>query len=378
LAIPALLLSSGYTRWGTALERRVRFAPGGWLVVVAGVLVGSYAVLAISRSDLVASLPLSEPPASYGLAVASSGLFLFAAWRQYGLYRSARLALQGTLVLAYVLLAEAQLLMVLSVQWTLAWWEYHLVMLAAVALALRAIAVERVRGRSLRAMFEVALQLEVEIGAEINDMEALATIAAAIEAKLPHLKGHQGRVANLAVRIGKELGLSQPRLRVIARAALLRDIGKLSLPDDLASNPGPYSSTELALLRTHPQHGFDVLSSSSKFAEEANIVLAHHERVDGRGHPRGLRGEQIPLEARVIAVAEAYDTHLTEQPFRKPLSPRIALGMVRAVAGRQLDAEVVETLARVVGGESVLESRLGSRSEPTGARRGVPLATDVS
>ena len=180
LAIPAIFLASSYAPGLARLERRLPFWPAGWLVLLVVVGIVGYAGIAIYRTALIAALPLSQPPYSTGLAILSIALFIFAALRQARSYRRARLVSQAFLLAAFVLLADAAAAMVLFSPWTVGWWYYHLLMLAAVGLALNALLVERTRARSFRSVIETALELQVSVDVEELDFEVIAALVWAI------------------------------------------------------------------------------------------------------------------------------------------------------------------------------------------------------
>jgi hypothetical protein len=242
LAIPAGFFALGYTPVLAVYERRVPFWPaGGILLLVAGGVV-TFAVLGFSQQEFIADLPLTHPPVSYALGAVSVACLVFAAMQQYRSFAREQLPLQGALALAFPLLALAQVAMILAPPWTPAWWEYHTLMLIAVVLALRALAMERVRGASLRVILEAALGLQVRAEIEIEQVAEIASLAAAIEAKDRDTRGHTARVAELTVLIARELGMPAPALRYLARAGLLHDIGKLRIPDQILVKPGPLTA----------------------------------------------------------------------------------------------------------------------------------------
>ena len=188
--------------------------------------------------------------------------------------------------------------MVLFQVWTAGWWYYHLLMLAAVALALYALMIERASARSLRSVVETALELEVSIDVEEIDFEVIAALVAAVEVKDRETQGHNRRVAQLCVQIGRQLGMSATELRVLARSGLLHDVGKLGIPDAILEKQGPLNESETALMKTHPEIGVAILKRGGHFKRELLGVLYHHERMDGSGYPHGLQADAIPIEAR--------------------------------------------------------------------------------
>jgi len=343
LAVPALFFAAAYAPGFSRLERRLPFWPAGWLVVFVTLALIAYGAVAI-KTLVLAELPLSLPPYSTVLAVASIALFFAAAVRQAQSYRVTRLETQAGLIAAFVLLAEAAAAMVLFRVWSWGWWYYHLLMLAAVTLAFRALMLERARGRTFRSTVEEALQLQVSVTSEEFDVEAVAALVAAVEVKDRETQGHNHRVAELCVQIGRDLGMTTSELRTLARSGLLHDVGKLGIPDGILHKPGPLTDEEWAVMRTHPEIGLRILKRVGHFKRELLAVLYHHERIDGSGYPHGLAGEAIPLEARIVAVADTYDVLTSDRPYRRAMDRARANAIIRSEAGSHLDSRLVDTL----------------------------------
>ena len=347
LAAPGVFFAASYAPGVPRLERRLPFWPAGWLVlfVVAGLV--AYGAIAI-KTWVLAQLPLSIPPYSTALAVASVGLYFVAALRQARSYGVTRLESQGLLIVSFVLLAEAVVAMVMYPVWSWGWWYYHLLMLAATAVAVRALLAERVRGRSFRSIVESALQLEISVDAEQVDFDAVAALVAAVEVKDRETQGHNHRVAELCVQIGRELGMTSTELRSLARSGLLHDVGKLGIPDAILHKHGPLDQTEWVVMKTHPEIGLKILQRCGHFKRELLAVLYHHERIDGSGYPHGLAGDAIPIEARVVAVADTYDVLISDRPYRSARTVEEARAIVESEAGTHLDPRLVATLLKVV------------------------------
>jgi hypothetical protein len=348
LAVPAFFFAASYMPGLGRLERRLPFWPAGWLVlfVVIGLVV--YAGIAIYRTWLIAQLPLSLPPYSTLLAILSIGLFFFAAVRQARIYRRARLASQAFLLASFVLLADSAAAMVMFHVWTAGWWYYHVLMLAAVAAALYALTVEGLRARSFRSVVETALELEVSVDVEELDFEVIAALVAAVEVKDRETQGHNRRVAELSVEIGRHMGMSATELRVLARSGLLHDVGKLGIPDAILEKQGPLDESESAVMKTHPEIGVAILKRGGHFKRELLGVLYHHERMDGSGYPHGLVADAIPIEARIVAVADTYDVLITDRPYRQACGGREARRVLQAEAGSHLDPQAVLALMRAL------------------------------
>ncbi len=239
--------------------------------------------------------------------------------------------------------------MVLFPVWSWGWWYYHLLMLAAVALAVRALLIERARGKSFRSIVEAALQLQVSVAAEEFDVEAVAALVAAVEVKDRETQGHNRRVAELCVNVGRELGMTAPEVRVLARSGLLHDVGKLGIPDAILQKHGGLSAPEWAVMKTHPEIGLRILQRFGHFKRELLAVLYHHERMDGSGYPHGLAGEAIPIEARIVAVADMYDVLTSDRPYRKARSQTEARAIIQSENGTHLDPRIVVALLKTLG-----------------------------
>lgn len=158
--------------------------------------------------------------------------------------------------------------------------------------------------------------------------EIIECLITALEAKDPYTKGHSSRVADLAYSLGELLGLNGNMLEDLHLAAHLHDIGKIGIPDGVLNKVGPLTEEERRILQGHPVIGYQILARSSRLNYLATIVLHHHERWDGRGYPAGLKGEDIPLSSRIIAVCDAIDAMtsvrpLPETPYSSGVSPGI-------------------------------------------------------
>ncbi len=177
---------------------------------------------------------------------------------------------------------------------------------------------------------------------------AVRTLVAALEAKDPYTRGHSQRVASAAVAIATELGLPGQEVEHIRLAGLLHDIGKIATPEDILRKSGPLTPEERAVVNQHAERGAAILAEMRPFRPLAELVLSHQESYDGSGYPDGLAGDAIPMGARIIRVADAFDAIISDRPYRrgKPLAQ--ATDEMRQMAGVVLDPEVVETFLRVL------------------------------
>jgi putative nucleotidyltransferase with HDIG domain len=172
--------------------------------------------------------------------------------------------------------------------------------------------------------------------------DTLEALGGALDLKDAETEGHCKRVTAFTIAIAKAMKVPQKQLPVIARAAFLHDIGKMAIPDSVLRKPGPLNEDEKKIMRTHCDVGYNMVTRIPFLREAAQIVLAHQEYFDGTGYPRGLKGEQIPLGARIFAVADALDAMVSDRPYRKALSIQYARDEIKRCSGTQFDPRVVD------------------------------------
>ena len=199
------------------------------------------------------------------------------------------------------------------------------------------------RLRSRRA--SVAAQLAE---AQDSEVDALEGMIAMLQLHERDGRGHAVRVAQLALAMADELRLDDDAMERLEKGALLHDIGKLDMPASILSKPAPLDDAEWLVMRRHPQVGYDLLRNQPRFADAAELVLSHHEAFDGTGYPRGLTGTEIPYEARILTVADAYDSMTQPHTQRPALTPALAVQEIERCRGRQFDPECAEALGPVL------------------------------
>jgi len=182
-----------------------------------------------------------------------------------------------------------------------------------------------------------------------TDLRTLAALGAAAEIRDPYILGHHERTSRLAATVAKEMGLAPDRVRNVTTAGLLHDLGKVSVGESILNKRGKLSGSEFAKMKEHAALGATMIVSGADGLQPlAPIVRHHHERVDGNGYPDGLARENIPLEARILSVADAFDAMTHERAYRKALSAEEALGEIERGAGTRFDRAVVEAFLGVV------------------------------
>ena len=173
------------------------------------------------------------------------------------------------------------------------------------------------------------------------------SLARAIDAKSAWTAGHSERVTNLALKIANAMGLPARDLQIVHRGGLLHDIGKIGTPATVLDKPGTLEPEEMKIMRDHVQIGIRILEPVPCFREILPMVAQHHERLDGSGYPEGLVGENISLQARILAVADSYDAIISERPYRKGLPKQEAIEILESKAGTQFDPVVISVLRRL-------------------------------
>lgn len=183
---------------------------------------------------------------------------------------------------------------------------------------------------------------------ELVTLNAIMAIAKTIEAKDNYTSGHSDRVAQCAVAIAKRLGWEESRIRDLHYMALLHDIGKIGVPDAILNKPLPLEEEEFTILKRHSVTGGEILKDIHTISHLRDGALYHHERYDGKGYPKGLSGEQIPVEARIIAVADTYDAMTSNRAYRARLSDEIVLSEFKKGVGTQFDPELAKMFIQML------------------------------
>jgi putative nucleotidyltransferase with HDIG domain len=199
---------------------------------------------------------------------------------------------------------------------------------------------------------EMVAQRTAELDSTLHSLEdayrtTLKALTAALETRDLETHGHSERVVNFSLRLGRELGLNKEQLRWLEFGSLLHDIGKIGVPDAILRKPAKLNAEEWERMRQHPVHGQQILRGIKFLEGAARVVGQHHEQWDGSGYPLGLRGDEIDLNARIFAVADAFDAITSDRVYRAGRSYEAALAELERCAGRQFDPRVVEAFRRV-------------------------------
>jgi diguanylate cyclase (GGDEF)-like protein len=201
-----------------------------------------------------------------------------------------------------------------------------------------------------------ASKISAELESRPRALSIIYALAATVDAKDHYTYGHSRKVSDYSVAIAEALDLPQDRIATIRAASLLHDIGKVGIPDSILSKEGPLTDEEWEPVKIHPKLGVEILRHIIDLVNCLPAILHHHEHYDGRGYPSGLKGDSIPLEGRILAIADAYDAMTSPRPYREQLSAQNALEELRRCGGSQFDPELVELFCTLI--ESATSSRM--------------------
>jgi len=356
LLVGSIFFALSSIRWRDRANAWILLNQQRLLVALLAALVGYAALVVLFPQFMSALLGDSSGSGDYsvtaeggitsvallGLLLISVACFVTAAVRYYQAYRRQHSVLLLSILTGIALFAEADIIMAFSEAWRVSWWLYHVVMLAGFLMVGYGLLVQFGKRRSVYGLFEeVFLRQEI---ARINQSytEVMIGLINSLEAKDKYTKGHSARVAQYAVLIARGMGYDDDGLRRVEQAALLHDIGKLAIPDAILNKPGRLTPEEFDYVKHHPRRGCAIIQHIDSLQDKVPGILHHHEWCDGSGYPDGLAREDIPLDARIIAVADVYDAITSLRAYRQPLSRPDAIEHLRREAGPHLDPACVE------------------------------------
>ena len=327
---------------------------GPVLVSVTTPLVILVTAVSISPTILWGDAPIAQEAILRSVAlIGSIAILIPVSWSYWRRFRLSLDIVHASLAIAAAMNAIAFVSMHFGEPWRLSWWDYHGCLLAGFAGVAYAVISRQRSADTAAAVLENAFEDDPMALIATNYPEALRTLVDAIEVKDAYTSGHSARTAALAVSIGVRMGLDAGALRTLAQGAYLHDIGKLGIPDEILSKPGKLDENERSIINTHPQIGCDIAAAHRVLEPCLPIIRHHHERLDGNGYPDGLSGRDIPLLARITAVADVWDALVTDRAYRPGWEPSRALDHRVDSAGTHLDPRAVAVLLDIAAESGV-------------------------
>lgn len=306
-------------------------------------ILGAFIVVSMLYPEIGDSLPIDREPVKWFSGGITIGLTLAASLRFWKSYLYSRYPLQFALAHAAALMAIAQVILTFSDLWTSAWWWYHGILFLIVTLPVIGLLQQYSQGDSLvlsaRGIFSTDLSERLEAGIS-PVVRALVETSETMDA---YMAGYSRRVALAALRLGAALKISPKKLRALAQGAILHDIGKLEVPENILNIKGPLNEIQYQIVQKHVEHGYEMCKQLGFLPEELSIIRHHHERLDGSGYPEGLTGENIPSLARILAVADVYDALTSDRSYRLAWTQKDAISHLLEHRGTLFDEKCVDT-----------------------------------
>ena len=327
-------------------DLRVTRALGAyWRVWSSGslLLVGAIVGLFLLRPNLLPA-PAATSPLTYAVVAVSLGGTVALSLRHLRLYRLGRRRASLVASVGFLYLGISSLVWFSTGAFSIAWWGAHMIDALGIFAAIFGLAFAHVRDRSLARTLSPILNRDPLVALELGLTPTVHQFIAALDAKDPVTREHVVRVGELAMRVGIRQGLAPERLRALGLGALLHDLGKLLVPDQILQKPGQLTESEFEAIKQHTITGAELMAGSPLLAPAAELVRWHHERADGSGYPDGLTGDRIPLEATLISVCDGWDAMTYTRHYRAALDPAEARQILREGAGTQWDSGAVELL----------------------------------
>jgi HD-GYP domain-containing protein (c-di-GMP phosphodiesterase class II) len=339
LYLSALPSDAPIVSWLSRYEKRL--LP----VWTAGILLIS--TVSMLHPSLIEYLPLNVRPFNYLVSIATMTLNAITMYRYFGSYLYSRFPLQIAIVYSCGLLIVSQWIMVTGTLWKISWWLYHFLLLAAVIVMVVGLLKQYAAKKSLVGAIRALFSTDPVERITHSLSPSVKALMLATEKKDLYTAGHNFRVALYALQLGEELEVRPDQLRALAQGTIIHDVGKIDIPDHILNKPGRLTPEERTVIERHPVKGYDMCRRLGFMREELEVIRFHHEKWDGTGYPDRLRGEAIPLLARIVAVADVYDALTSHRAYRKAMTHEEAMTFLRDNRGQHFDPDCVDAWERV-------------------------------
>jgi HD-GYP domain-containing protein (c-di-GMP phosphodiesterase class II) len=317
------------------------------LIPVWTLILGFFGMASMLFPHLMDFILVDVHPLNWVTAFIAIFLNIMTMYHYYYSYRYTQFPLQISIVYSSGWLIVSQLIMVTGETWRLSWWIYHILLLLSMIVMLAGLIKQYSSSNSLSGALHALFTADPVERITNCISPSVRALVLATESKDTYTAGHNFRVTMYALKIGEELRLRPEQLRALAQGTIVHDVGKISIPDSILNNPGKLTLEERKVIETHPVKGFDMCKNLGFMKEELGIIRSHHEKWDGSGYPDGLKGEQIPLLARIVAVADVYDALTSNRSYRQAWSHSQAVQFLNEHKGSHFDPACVEAWVRV-------------------------------
>lgn len=336
ICLSALPTDSAIVRW---LARRQRMLVSVWVIALPAA-----GVLLIQNIDTLERALSDLGQYKWIAALITSVCCLFAMVRYRESYVLTRFPFHLGIIYSCSLLIVSEIIMVTGEVWQLSWWLYHFTLLASMLFMVGGVIMQYVAQPSIGGLFNALFRPNPRAMIASSISPSVRSLIGQTEQKDAYTAGHNYRVALYALRLAEHMGVQARLLRAMAQGCIVHDVGKLYTPDNILNKPGKLTPEERAVIELHPVYGYDLCKRLGFMAEELAIIRSHHERWDGTGYPDRLRGEEIPLLARITAVADVYDALTSSRAYRAAMSHDEAMTIIVQQRGRHFDPKCVDAL----------------------------------
>lgn len=358
---------------GLALASRRRNAWTSQLAVrhttalLGGTFIVLVAVLATLMWNQTALWGTRQFPGEAGvrsvLAVFAIALLLPVAVLHWRRWRLGHDSVQYSLSFAALMAAAAMLSLQVGANGRLSWWDYHAFLFFGFGCAAYAVGLRYQRTHTVDSVLASTFDPDELTHLTEGYPEALRILVKAVEVKDSYTHGHSERTARVAVQLGMRLQVGSDTLRILARGGYLHDVGKISIPDAVLNKPGALTEDERALIETHPRIGGELVAPVALLREVLPAVVHHHERWDGSGYPDRIAGRDIPLVARIVAVADVWDAMTSDRSYRIGFPPEVALGHIISGRGTHFDPRLVDAFVALAADWGYRPTVVGDSAE---------------
>ncbi|WP_308637674.1 HD-GYP domain-containing protein [Paenibacillus silvisoli] len=329
----------------------------GWLA-----LLGVMFLVSIQMPHLIDELPLTSDPYKWVAASVTCLICLMTMYRYWQSYRTAGFPLQRALVYSVGLIIASQYIIIMGTQWKLSWWLYHILLLLSMVIMLVGLLKQYFAQGSFSNSLKVLFRSDPRAWLEACKTPSVQALIMATEARDAYTAGHNNRVALYALRLAEELQLNKHQLRAIAQGGVVHDVGKLRVPDAILNKAGKLTPEERLIIEKHPVSGYDMCKRLGFLKDELSVIRSHHEKWDGTGYPDRLKGEGIPLLARITAVADVYDALTSSRSYRKAMSHDEAMAIIIEGSGVHFDPACVKAWLRVASTDAEFFDEIAANS----------------